>query len=427
MSIQVPNRTVAPPIQQIETLDLLPVENIKLDNGLQVYAIHAGEEDVVKLEFVFKAGKWYETQNLQADLCARMMREGTNNKSAKEIADFFDFYGSNFNATSGNEVASVSLYCLTKHLEVQLPLLMEIFTEASFPENELKTICTNRKQRLLVELEKNDFLANRHFAQALWGSKHPFGRVTKLEDLDNINTSHLQAFYKQHFNANNCFAIISGKFDSSLIGILNKIFGSNAWKGNAAMDNTYSIESGEQLNIYEEKPQSVQSALEIGNITINKYHPDFAKLTVMNTLFGGYFGSRLMDNIREEKGYTYGIHSSIVSYPHGAYINISSEVGKEVREATLQEVKNEIEIMRTELVEAEELETVKNYMSGRILRSVDGALRYSETLKGLLLYNQGPEHIHHLLKAVQETTTEDILQLANTYLDYEKMYKVSVG
>ncbi len=421
------DRSIAPAIHSIETVELPNVEQLVLDNGLKVYALNAGEEDVVKIEFVFKAGKWYENQNLVADLTARMLREGTANKTGKELADFFDFYGSNFNTSSGNELATVSLYCLTKYLEVQLPVLFEIFTQAAFPESELQTICANRKQRLLIELEKNDFLANRYFSQALWGTKHPYGRITEAAQFDAISTAHLHSFYKQNFHAANAFVIIAGKFDSGLLKTLNNIFGTKEWIGNKAAGNTFAPEPKAELVYHEDRKNSVQSALQVGNTTINKTHPDFVKFTVMNTIFGGYFGSRLMANIREEKGYTYGIHSSIASYPNGAFIEISSEVGTEVRQATLDEIRTEIELMRTEEVDSEELATVKNYMSGRILRSADGALRFSDTLKGLLLYNHDGAYIHAMLKEVQNTTAQDVLQLANKYLDYNKMYKITVG
>ena len=176
-----------------------------------------------------------------------------------------------------------------------------------------------------------------------------------------------------------------------------------------------------------EKADSVQSAIVVGNLSINKLHPDFLKLSVLNTVFGGYFGSRLMSNIREEKGYTYGIYSSFASYPHSGFIEIASEVGKDVRDATLNEIEKEINTLRTELISDEELQVVKNYMSGKILRSIDGPLKFSETLKGLLIYNQDVSYIHQLLKTVREVTAPELRELAVKYLDYNKMYKVTVG
>jgi predicted Zn-dependent peptidase len=176
-----------------------------------------------------------------------------------------------------------------------------------------------------------------------------------------------------------------------------------------------------------DKKDSVQSSIMIGNATINKYHPDFDKLSVVNTVFGGYFGSRLMANIREDKGYTYGIYSSVTSYQHGGILEISAEVGKEVSEATITEVKNEIEIMRNDLIDEEELGTVKNYLTGRLMQGADGPMKYSDVYKGLILYGRDDNYINHYLKTIHSITPEEIRDLSRKYFDFDKMHVVTVG
>ncbi len=422
------NRTIEPEIKLIETVTLPAVEKIQLDNGVPVYSINAGEQDVVKIEFLFKAGKWYEDKNLVADFTNRLLREGTINHDSREIADLFDYYGTNINYGAGFETAGAVLYSLTSQIENVLPLMGEIFSEAVFPEKELHTAINNRKQRLKVDLEKNDFIANRNFVDALFGQKHPYGRVTEFADFDVISPDDLKAFYKNHYNASNLALIISGKYDAGLLSLLNKYFGSKTLLGPKASETlSYPIEASKDLILHTEKSDSVQSAIAVGNLTINKFHPDFLKLSLLNTVFGGYFGSRLMSNIREEKGYTYGIYSSFVSYPHSGFLEISAEVGKEVRQATLDEIQKEINILRSELIPEDELQIVKNYMSGKILRSLDGALKFSETLKGLIIYGQDTDYIIKLLQTVRETGSEELLRLANQYYDFDKMYKVTVG
>jgi predicted Zn-dependent peptidase len=320
------------------------------------------------------------------------------------------------------------LYSLTKQIDYLLELLVEIFTESTFPDKEFETIISNKKQKFAVDLKKNEFLSNRNFVNALYGQKHPYGRVTHPGHFDEMNTADLKAFFKKQYHASNLTIILSGRFNESLIKKINRFFGNKSWAGEKANENiTYDIEPAKELIQHTEKADSVQSAVVVGNISINKNHPDFLKLSVLNTVFGGYFGSRLMSNIREEKGYTYGIYSSFVSYPHGGFIEIASEVGKEVREATLNEIKYEINTLRTELIDAEELQIVKNYMSGRILRSIDGPMKFSETLKGLILYGQDLTYIEQLLKTVREVTSAELIELANKYLDYDKMYKITVG
>ncbi len=422
------NRQLAPEINLIDSLTLPKVEKVVLDNGVDVYLLNEGEQEVVKVELMFKAGKWFEEKNLVADLTNRLLREGTTNKTAKQLADVFDYYGANFNNAAGYETAGASLYSLTKHIDKLLPLFFEIFTESVFPEHELQTIIANRKQRLSIDLTKNDFLANRHFVDALYGQKHPYGRVTQVDDYEKFTIEDLKAFFKKYYNASNLIIMVSGKFDDTVVKKLNETFGSKSLIGEKASETiSHSVQSSSQLINHTEKTDAVQSAIMIGNITINKTHPDFLKLSVLNTVFGGYFGSRLMSNIREEKGYTYGIHSSFASYPHGGFIEISSEVGKDVREATMKEIAHEINLLRTELIGDEELQVVKNYMSGKILRSIDGPMKFSETLKGLIIYKQDVSYIHQLLTTIREVSSEELLALANKYFDYDKMYKVTVG
>jgi predicted Zn-dependent peptidase len=422
------NRALSPDIKIIEQLHLPQVELTHLNNGVPLYSINSGEQEVVKMELMFRAGKWYEPKNLIADFTNRMLREGTSTKSAKEIADTFDYHGANIQYSAAFENAGVTLFSLTNKAETLLPLLYEILTDAVFPQGELDTVLNNRKQRLKVELEKNDFVANRQFVDALYGQKHPYGRITRFEDFNHITVDDLKGFYKQYYNAANLTIIVSGRFTDSLIQSINKTFGGNEWKREAADTSiVHPVESSTQLIQHTDKADSVQSAIMLGNLSINKNHPDFLKLSVLNTVFGGYFGSRLMTNIREEKGYTYGIHSSFVSYPHGGFIEISSEVGTDVREATLQEIAFEINRLRTELVDKEELEIVKNYLAGKIMRSIDGALKFSDTLKGLIIYNHNTDYINLMLKTVQTVTAEELRELAVKYLDYDKMYKITVG
>lgn len=399
-----------------------------LDNGVPVYMLNNGQQDVIKIELVFKAGKWYEEKNLVADITNRMLREGTTKHTAKEIADTFDYYGANINYGAAFETGGAVLYSLTKQVGNLLPLFHEIFTEPVFPKNELETIINNRKQRLKVELEKNEFLANRNFVDALYGQLHPYGRVTLFEDYDQITTDDLHAFFKQQYNAANLTILVSGKFSPTIVNELNKYFGTATYLGPMAKEGiVHPITQSDKLIQHLDKKDSVQSAIIVGGLSINKTHPDFMKLSILNTVFGGYFGSRLMSNIREEKGYTYGIYSSFVSYPHGGFFEIASEVGTNVREATLKEIEHEMNLLRTELIDEEELQIVKNYMSGKILRSIDGPMKFSETLKNLIIYNQTTHYIEHFLQTVREVTAEELQQLAIKYLDFDKMYKISVG
>lgn len=423
------NRSIAPAIDTIDSLTLPDIRQVNLDNEVPVYLLNEGDQEVIKVEWMFKAGKWYEPKNLMADLVTRMLREGTTKHNAKEIADAFDYYGASFNTGAGFETGGASLYSLSKHIDQLIPLAFETFCDSVFPESELKTITANRRQKLAVDLEKNDFVANRNFVQALYGKAHPYGRVTEFTDFEQVSSADLRAYFQKYYTASNLVIIVSGKFDEKgVVQSLNNYFGTKSWLGEKITSNLdWAVEPSKDFIQHMEKADSVQSAVVVGNRTINKLHPDFMKLSILNTVFGGYFGSRLMKNIREEKGFTYGIHSTLASYPHDAFLEISSEVGKEVREQTLKEIEYEIKRLRTEPVDGEELMVVKNYLSGKILRSIDGPMKFSETIKNLIIYGQDTSYIQQYLKAVREITAAELMETANKYLDNEKMYQVTVG
>jgi zinc protease len=422
------DRTKAPETNAIQSVNIPAYKLVHLDNGVPVYVINEGEQEVLKMELMFKAGKWFEEKNLVADFTNRMLREGTGRLNNLQIAEAFDYYGANITTSAGFENAGAVLYTLPGQVNNVLPVLYEILSEPSFPKYELDTIITNRKQKLLVDLKRNEFLANRNFVNALFGQQHPYGRVTEPEHLDSIEVKDLERFFKKYYNASNLVIMLSGKFNEDVLEEINRYFGKKEWIGAKADDNIVFEKSPAQKLIHHvEKTDSVQSAIITGNVSINKTHPDFLKLSVLNTVFGGYFGSRLMGNIREEKGYTYGIYSSFVSYAHAGFFEIVTEVGKEVKDATFAEIEKEINLLRTEKIEQEELETVRNYMTGKILRSLDGPLKFSETLKGLVLYNQDIDYIHRLLDTISCVSAEELLELANKYLDFSKMYKISVG
>lgn len=420
------NRRIAPQTQQIDVLKIPDIQSFSLDNGLKVFGVYSAH-DVLKVDFVFDAGKWYEEKNLVADFTNQLIREGTRNKTSLEINEMLDFYGANLECQSYFSNAGYQLYALSKNVPKLLPLIQELFTEAVFPAHEVDLYKSNRKEKHLQRLAKTDYAANRIFLQNMWGKNHPYGRVTEVDDIEVIHPDLLSAYYRQHYNASNCFIILSGKFDETIIKQLNDLFGNKKWTGQKTTERQHQREAKIELDTFQDKENSVQCSLMVGNASISKDNPEFDELTVVNTLLGGYFGSRLMANIREEKGYTYGIYSSLTAYKHGGIFEISTDIGKEYREATLREIQKEILSIQTELVDEDELQTVKNYMSGKILRSVDGALRFSDVLKGLLLFDRKPESLSDYLKTIQQISRERVAELAQKHLDFGKMYKVAVG
>ncbi|MEM7105613.1 MAG: pitrilysin family protein [Bacteroidota bacterium] len=420
-----PNRRLAPPLKQLDDFVLTDFKVHHLDNGIPVYEINKGTQEILKLEVIFFAGRWYEDKQLAARATARLIKEGTSTLSSAEIAETIDFYGGTFRTSSNMDTSSVTLFCLTKHFEKLLPLLKEVLVNPSFPEKELKTYVENQNQRLKVELTKNEVVAYRELTSAFFGNDHPYGYNSSPEMYRALETKDLQRHFANQYISENCHIILSGKTSPEILSNLNAYLGKSIASGQIrSFDHVLQpyLEKKIELDI----PGSVQSAIRLGQIAVGRKHEDYPGLFVLNTILGGYFGSRLMSNLREDKGYTYGIYSSIDSLLRSSYLYVGSEVASEVTSQTLDEIYKEFRTLRENPIPEKELQKVRNYMMGVILNSLDGPFNVAAVIKTLILENVDTSFLDNLLKKIQTVTPAELQILAQKYLREEDMYEVIV-
>ena len=422
------NRLQAPPIHNAVEFDLKlsPAEQYLLDNKTPVYAIDAGAEEVVQLELVFYAGNWYEQQNMIAATTNYMLKSGTKHKTAFEINEHFDFYGAFLSVSCYNETAVVKLHCLSKRLPELLPVIAEILTDSIFPEQELAIYKQNQKQRLQVNLKKSDFVAGRLIDTYLYGENHPYGKYTREEDLDKLQVETLKAFYDRFYTHGKCLIFVAGKLPTDIQQQLNAAFGHLPFSNEIAGKEYASQPATDKIYNVVNDAEGVQGAIRIARPFPNRHHPDFARVQVLNTVFGGYFGSRLMSNIREDKGYTYGIHSYLQNHIHTSAWMISTDAGRDVCEATMKEVWNEAKILREELIEAEELDLVRNYMIGSILGDLDGPFQIINRWKNYVLNNVSGDYFYNSIEIIKTISAQELQDLANKYLAEDNFYQLMV-
>ncbi|MEJ7823044.1 MAG: pitrilysin family protein, partial [Chitinophagaceae bacterium] len=412
------NRTIPPPIKDAVdfNLTLKPYEKILLKNNAPVYAVNDGVEEVMMLEFVFYAGNCYEQKNIVAAATNSLLKNGTSKKSAYQINEHFEYYGAYLNRACFNETATLTLHCLSKHLNNLLPVIREILTDSKFPEKELEILKQNSKQQLSVNLKKCDFVANRLIDKNLYGEDHPYGKFNTAEAYDALQADELRKFYKDYYLNGKCILFAAGKLPLDFEEQLNNYFGD--LKINETIPSTENIPipvTQKKFNINND-PNGVQGAIRIARLFPNRHHPDFKKVMILNTLFGGFFGSRLMANIREEKGYTYGINSYLQNHIQQTAWMISTEAGKDVCEATIQEVYKEMDLLKTELVDDEELLLVKNYMMGSNLGDLDGPFQIINRWKNLILNDLDENYFNDYINTIKNISAEEIKELANKYL-----------
>jgi predicted Zn-dependent peptidase len=423
------DRTKAPVIQDAVDFDvkLKPYEGFQLDNGTPVYTVNAGAEEVVMLEMVFFAGNWYEDKNIVAATANHLLKNGTKSKTAFEINEFFEFYGAFLSRSCFNETATITLHCLNKHLSILLPVVTELISDAIFPESELAIYKQNQKQRLEVNLKKCDFVANRLIDEYIYGFDHPYGKYTSAKDFEQLERNDLIDFYNQYYTNGKCLIFVAGKLPSDLSSMLNKELGTLPFNQTDKIIKTIpQVRSVQKKYRITNDIDSVQAAIRIGRPFPNRHHPDFPKVGVLNNLFGGFFGSRLMSNIREDKGYTYGIHSYIQNHIHDTALLVSTEAGRDVAEATITEVYKEMALLREELIEAEELDLVRNYMIGSLLGDLDGPFQIMARWKNYILNNLDANYFYSSLEIVRTITAEELQELAQKYLQPDDFYELLV-
>jgi zinc protease len=420
------NRTFAPEFNAIDHIDLIVPGHIKFDNDCNLYWFSSGEQELVRIEWIFNNLRFDPSKPLLNVAANTMIIEGTGKFTAAEIADAIDYYGAFLQVDYNFDHAQVTLYCLNKHLHHTLPVIKDIITEAAYPESELQTFIRNQQQKLQVSLEKNDFVARRAFNKALFGNTM-YGISPTEADYGNLKQQDILEYYRQMYQPGNCTIIIAGKVGDEILKAVTTYFG-DEWQNTSKADITQPhFTPGNEHFIYVEKPDAIQSAIRMGSRVINRNHPDFPALQVVNTIFGGYFGSRLMANIREEKGYTYGIGSAMTSMKYSGSLFIATEVGTDVTGETMIEIENEMNLLKTELISDEELSLVKNYMLGSLLGSLENVFSHADKFKNIYASRMSLDYYTRYTDVVRNIQPAEISKLANQYLDFDKFYKVIVG
>lgn len=409
------DRTTAPAFHEIDSINFVLPTIKKLDNAIPYIEYNAGTEELVKIDFVFKAGTKYQNKSLVASMTNAMLKEGTNSFTSLEIANKIDFYGAFLETDINSDYATVTLYTLNKHLTKVLPVLKEILTEVSFPQAEFDKKIKIKKQKYLINLEKVETIASIGYSKQIFKGTQ-YENTVDVSSFDEITRQDCIDFFETYYNFGEMDIFVAGKVDSSVYELINSTFGSLK---TPETTNSFNFGKNDYSPTFQfiEKKGAIQSCIRIGKPIINIEHPDYTKLKVMNTIFGGYFGSRLMANIREEKGYTYGIGSVVMAKENMGNMIIYTEVGTDVTQATIDEIRKEIKSMQTTKVTEEELTKVKNYMLGSLLQNTDGPFDLLERYKTLYFYNLPNNYYDTYMADIKSITPEEIINLANTYLN----------
>jgi len=422
------NRKDMPPVRLTTDLSLISPQADRLGNGLPVYYMEGGNEEILKIELVFFAGSFFQLKPLVAFATGNLLQSGTKGRTREEINELLDYYSAHLHIEAQKDIVSLSLFVLKKHFEPAFKLFCEIVREPVFPEEEMKTYLDNQQHVHLVNQKKVQHLARTYFNEMVYGEFHPYGYRIRTDDFEKVERKDLQEFHANWFHPGNAFCVLSGQLPTGISDLISEGLGNAGWQqpGVSRLPEYRMLSSGSRkMNL--DMPGAVQSAIRIGKQLVNRTHPAWHRLIITNALLGGFYGSRLMQNIRQDKGYTYGISSSLVSLVRSGYFFIGTQVGTDVCKAATEEIYKELEALRTVPAGVEELQTLKNYLSGNYLRSFDGPFAQAARFKELLVFGLDMSHHKDFLNELNIITAEDIMETAGLYLREEEMMEVVVG
>ncbi|MBR2607774.1 MAG: insulinase family protein [Bacteroidaceae bacterium] len=417
-----------PEIKAMEMQNIKLPQKVQFSNGVPLFLINGGVHEVVRLDLLFRGGYAVQSRPLQALFTNRMLREGNSVLNAAAVSRKLDSCGAWMETYSSQNCNHITLYTLRRHLPELLKVLAEIVKNPAFPQKNLDVVRRANKSHFLINSRKVDVVAQRHFEKAIWGSEHKFGRLVCAEDYDAVTVELLREYYGNVYGSQNCTIFLSGKFDDCEVEKLGDYFGKEQWGASSrvSIDDLPPLASMRgRVNV--KVDDTMQSGIKIGMMAVDSSHPDFYTLKYLSVLLGGFFGSRLMTNVRERNGYTYHIEADLSAFGHRNAFSVTSEAANEYVQPLIDEVYNEFHRLQTEPVFVEEMEKLRNCTLGELCREYEGVLAKADVFINTWLSGEAFDGVNSYLDVVRNASPDDFMRLACKYLIPENMVEVVAG
>lgn len=415
------DRTSAPSFVQAKNFSLPDTQPITLSNGLKLFFITGVQQEVIKIELLFSAGRWYEPAPGVSHFTSQMLEKGTKNKNALDLAEAFESLGAHIDIGAGPDIAEVSLYALTKNWQDAFALMVEMVQYPAFDAEELDILKSIYLENLKVNLAKNSFVASQVIRRNLFGN-HPYGISIEEKDVEKINVDQLAGYHVGRMHPMAAFVTASETVNREHLAKSLGVFGKAVSGGGSS-----SVVTGGKMKEFVDKEGSVQSSLRLGKRIVSKSHADFPHMLLLNHILGGYFGSRLMKNIREEKGLTYGIHSSLNALQQDGFFAIGADVNRDNRDLAMDEISREMVRLSKEPIGDEEMRTAVNHFLGALQLEVANPFSVTEKVKNVYLNKLPADYYQVLFDKVRSATPTAMMEIADKHFQQDQLYRVSVG
>lgn len=417
------DRSIGPAFSSTLDFTLPTPQKIQLGHapGSALVLLTYTQTPITKIEFVFLAGKAVEPSPGVSQFTANLLDKGVPGKSAKDIVSTFDYYGAHVELSADADYATISVYSLAKHVNQLLPLVLDLITVPTFPGEELEKYRAVFMENLKVNQQKNSYLATVALRKAMFAG-HAYANTVELEDAQNIKESVLKAFFNQHYAPFKIF--VTGELGDAELKMLSDYFGK---KPNIDSSISHPTKPDHQPRVKTlGGPGKDQASIRFGKHTLTRTHEAMGNLILLNHVLGGFFGSRLMHNIREEKGLTYGIYSSIQHLNQVSTMTIAAEVNLENVEQAITEINKELSAL-AQPMPPDELQKAKNHLIGSIQNDSASIFAISERVKDLELNSLDAAYYTELIHKIATATPEDLAVLASHYLTPDSFSVITVG
>nr|WP_262907921.1 pitrilysin family protein [Hymenobacter sp. 15J16-1T3B] len=398
-----------------------------MPNGARLHVLPHEAQPVVRLQVVVPAGRWYDPAPGTSLLTARALLEGTRTRSARQIAEEVAFYGASLDCEQGFDRATLTLYCLSRHLSKLLPLVQDVLLHATFPAEELEQIKTRTIQNIRVERQKTSYQASERFARNLYGPQHPYGSVFDETTFRDIHSDAVTQFYRQAYGLSQAEIFACGALEDEHLRLISDLFSVSTAASALLADKSAAPTAPGPITDHVTVPDSLQASIRIGRLWPDAQHPNTHQLQVLVKVLGGYFGSRLMKNIREDKGLTYGIYASIAQREHASSCVIGSDVNAANAPIAIQEIHHELLRLQNALIPEDELETVKSYIQGKFLNELGTVFEQADKYRSIVLLNLPLDFYSRFLSEVEAVQPSQLQELAQHYLSPSDFVHVTAG
>lgn len=406
---------------------LPPAREWTFSNGLRVVAVEVTQAPILAVEMIWRAGRPYEAQKLVAEATNALMVEGNKQYTATQLESLFEQYGTALQTPEDSDTSNLSVATLVKHSDRLLPVMAELIAAPAFSPKEFKRYVKRSRQQLREDLEDPDTLAYRMLSAAAFGPNNPYGYGDTKADYDMLTLESVKLHYANFYGAGNATLRVTGMITPEVERLLEATFGQLPAGPPVAIP-PYTVSTGQPGLLQVQRPRAQQTMIRRGRRGFLITDEDYPGLCVLETILGGYYGSRLMRNIREEKGFTYGIDSDLDTFRFDGTFGIAADVANENVAEVRQEILTEMDKLRQNLVPAAELDMVRAYLIGGLVQDLDGPLAVSGRHRSAIIKAyDAASHLLRLDGTIRGISAGEVRELAQKHLRPELDHEVIVG